>query len=73
MRCVYGAELLNALLLLEWVNWSELSFEIVKVDILSSSIILVDKEGIALVKDKVIEDWVYLGRVKTNNVVCDIL
>ena len=40
---------------------------------LSSSVILVEEEGMALVKDKVIEDWVYIGRVKTDDVVCDIL
>ena len=44
-----------------------------EVDILSSSVILVDEEGMALVKDKVVKDWVYVGRVKTNNVVCNIL
>ena len=44
-----------------------------EVDILSSSVILVDEEGMALVKDKVVKDWVYIGRVKTNNVVCNIL
>jgi len=41
--------------------------------VLSSSVILVEEEGMALVKDKVIEDWVYIGRVKTDDVVCDIL
>ena len=44
-----------------------------EVDILSSSVVLVDEEGMALVKDKVVEDWVYVGRVKTNDVVCNIL
>ena len=43
------------------------------VDILSSSVVLADEEDIALVKDKVVEDWVYVGRVKTNNIVCNIL
>ena len=40
---------------------------------LSSSVILVDEEGMALVKDKVVEDWVYIGRVKINDVVYNIL
>ena len=40
---------------------------------LSSSVILVDEEGMALVKDKVVEDWVYIGRVKINDVICNIL
>ena len=44
-----------------------------EVDILLSSVILVDEEGIVLVKDKVVEDWVYVGRIKTNDVVCNIL
>ena len=44
-----------------------------EVDILLSSIILVDKEGMALIKDKVVEDWVYIGHIKTNDVVCNIL
>ena len=44
-----------------------------EVDLLSSSVVLVDEEGMALVKDKVVEDWVYVGRVKTNDVVCNIL
>ena len=44
-----------------------------EVDILSSSVVLVDEEGMALVKDKVVKDWVYIGRVKTNDVVCNIL
>jgi len=30
---------------------------------------LVDKEGMALVKDKVVEVWAYIGRVKTDDVV----
>ena len=44
-----------------------------EVDILLLSVILVNKEGMALVKDKVVKDWVYIGRIKTNNVVCNIL
>ena len=44
-----------------------------EVDILSLSVILVDEEGMALVKDKIVKDWVYIGRVKTNNIVCNIL
>ena len=44
-----------------------------EVDLLLSSVVLVDKEGMALVKDKVVKDQVYIGRVKTNNMVCNIL
>ena len=29
-----------------------------------SSVVLVDEGGMALVKDKVVKDWVYIGHVK---------
>ena len=44
-----------------------------EVDILLLSIILVDKEGMALVKDTVVKDQVYIGHVKINNVVYNVL
>ena len=55
---IFGIVSLNAsldasLLLLEWVNRLELSFEVVEEGILSSLIILLDKGGMALIKGKV--------------------
>ena len=44
-----------------------------KVNILLLSIILINTKDTALIKNKVVKDWIYIGYIKTNNIIYNIL